>query len=756
MKIRFAFLLFLAVGLSAPVAAQPADVIPVVYRTAKANQGGASVLIVLPEPFGGYDPSRIDDSLLRAFDALKDAHPYEYGSATLLLNSGPGGARRATLNLDPERTDYYDLVATEVYHTLRGLGAAEVRAPAIRATPLDASALRLPVARVTIPFYDALPPHRYSNVLVALTPLEIIPADLFYLKLQRADRNLMEKVLGGLVRSDEKARLAVLAAFPHLNVDRRSSRLIPLLDDPSPGVRLGVLKLLEKETGREVNDRLARVVETDDDPSVKLAAVHILSSRGIRRYDVFIEMGKLNDPSEQVVVGAIGRLVASRNPVVATALNQSLRHKSAAVREAARTGLIQLNALAPMVKALQDDRVDEATREVLARHLGQSGPPGEQAAGLTYLIVSGPAEQAAWAAGHIGKTKPADGIKLLYQALLRDEAEVRAAAARSVGAFRNPVSLKPLLGSIRTDAEKTLVEQVAIGIVAAQSLDTILSLMEGRDVTIRRLAMKALGDALKGALPPPRAITVLKSRLGDKDLDVRRAAVYALARVPDPRVAASIMALSTDPDEEIRAAAVVAAASSNEAGASGILLEALSDMSDKVKAAALDGIASKRIRAAREQLKLLGQHRNTDVRRKAVKTYLDLMEPGEAAGDLDFLTRILWDRDTQVKLAAIEVVKQVHERRAIIAISGLVIDPDHDVKVAAINALACTHERDAMEGVQKAVFDDDKSIRLLALDSLVTLGDKGALDFLNEVIGMEKDPEVKARAQAAQKALLEN
>jgi len=750
-----AVLVVVAVSLVAgPAFARAVDVVPIVYRAVKVNQAGNSVMVVMPEAFEGFDPSRLEDSVLRAFDALKDAHTYEYGNATLMLNKTPGGALTAVLNLDPQRVDYYDLVASEVFHSLRSMGVAEVRAPAIRSTPLDTSALRLPVYRLTVPFYDALPPHRFTHSMIALSPLEVMPADLFYLKLQRADRQVMDKVLGGLVGGGESARLAVLSSFPYLAVDRKASRLIPLLDDMSPAVRLAVLKLLEGERGQVVNDRLSRVVETDEDPSVKLAAVHILSSRGIRKYDVFIEMGKLSDPSDQVVIGAIGRLTASRNPKVAPALYLSLRHKSPAVRTAASKGLMSLGAGALIVKALGDDRVDEGTHAAFAQYLADNGQPHERMQGLRYLLASGSPDLAVRAAKRIGDTRPEGGLNLLFQALLRAEPEVRVACARAVGTYENPVSLKPLLGSIRTEKDKSVIERVAVAIVAAQSLDSILSLMEGRDVTIRRLAMRALGDALKGTLPPPRAVSVLKSRLGDPDLEIRRAAVYALARVPDPMVAASIMGLADDPDEQIRSAAVVAAAGSSDTSARDVLLKALSDESDKVKSAALDGICDKGIRAAHDQLRMLAQHRDVDVRRKAVTTYIGLMEPGEAAEDLDFLTRLLWIRDSQIKLAAIGAVKQVHERRAIVAISGLVIDPDREVKVAAIEALAETREKDAIEGIEKAVFDDDKSIRLIALDALVTLGRREALDFLTEIIRMEKDPEVKSRARSAQESLL--
>jgi len=141
---------------------------------------------------------------------------------------------------------------------------------------------------------------------------------------------------------------------------------------------------------------------------------------------------------------------------------------------------------------------------------------------------------------------------------------VRAATARAIGTFHNPETLVPLLSSAKTPEDRAVAEEVATSIIAAQPLDTVLALMEDRDVTTRRLAMKALGDSLKGAAPPARAVTVLQARLADPDLGIRRAAVYTLARVPDERVTAAVMGLSGDPDAEIREAAVVAAVRSSD------------------------------------------------------------------------------------------------------------------------------------------------------------------------------------------------
>jgi HEAT repeat protein len=278
--------------------------------------------------------------------------------------------------------------------------------------------------------------------------------------------------------------------------------------------------------------------------------------------------------------------------------------------------------------------------------------------------------------------------------------------------------------------------------------------MEGPDLTIRRLSMKAFGDSLKGAAPSPKAVAVLQGRLQDKDPGVRRAAVYALARVPDEKVASSMMALAGDPDPEIREAAVVAANRSQDPKASDLLVKALSDESDRVKIAALDGVAARRIKSARDTLQMMNRYQDVNVRQRAVKAYLALLDPGEAVTEFDNLSGLLYDTDAGIKLAVLDVVKQVHERRAIVAISGLVIDRDQNVKLAALAALAATGEKDALEGIEKAVFDNDKVVRLAALDRMAELGRKEALDFLNELLRLEQDAEVKAKAEAVQKALL--
>lgn len=743
----------LAFVVAAAPAARAQDAVPMLHVATRVDQGGSTVTVLVPRPMDRFDPKRPGDSVLRAFDQLKALHPAEYGKATLSLDADPSRVRRATLNLDPERKDAFDVVAAEVFHTLAALGVGEIRAPLLREGPLDATVLRTPAFVLTVPYYDALPPRSIPGSLVVLSPSELLPAAAFAQRLRQGDAALVDRVLQGLQGPSDTIKLAVLGAIPSMAIPNRAARVLPLLNDPAPGIRLAALKLLETEKAPEINDRLSAVVETDRDPAVKLAAVRVLSARGVTKYDVFLQMERLSDPAEAVVVDAIGRLVASRNPVVGPALAQALKHPSAKVRTAARDGLVAIGARDLTAQALPDEAIDLPTREAFARDLAKSAAADQRFTGLSWLLARGTEPAAIEATRTLAEARPAGGLPALITALGRPEAAVRAAAADAVAAWRDPAALGPLLGAAKDPADRPVFEAAAIRIIAAQSLDTILALMEDKDVTVRRLAMKALGDALQGAVPPPKAVSVLQSRLSDPDLGVRRAAVYALARMPDPAVSASIMARIEDPDPEIREAAVVAAARTPGPKSDAALVAALNDESDGVKKVALEAIAARKIEAARDALRILGQYRDTEVRRRVVAAFLALLGPGEAPSEFDFLLTLLYDKDPEIKQRVIPVFATIRERRALSLLSGLVIDPSPEVKLAVIDALAATGERDAMEGIQKAIFDEDRLIRLAALQGLERLGRKEAVPFLEELLNLEQDDEVRARAAAVRDAL---
>jgi len=75
------------------------------------------------------------------------------------------------------------------------------------------------------------------------------------------------------------------------------------------------------------------------------------------------------------VIATIGRLAASHNASVAPSVLQSLHHRSPAVRDAARKGLLSLDVPEVLASCVADDRLDAVTREAFARHLAEGDGP---------------------------------------------------------------------------------------------------------------------------------------------------------------------------------------------------------------------------------------------------------------------------------------------------------------------------------------------------------------------------------------------
>ena len=732
----------------------PLDTVPMLFQATSVNQGGVSTPVLVPRPLDRIDPTRGAEAVLAAFDLLKKGAPEEYGQASLSLGADFPKTLQVTLVLDPARKGHYDRVAGEVFYTLRSLGVRSLLAPAIQPAPLDPSAIRVPVFALVVSWVDALPPRKVPDALVQVSPQEVLPGEVFAQRIAQGDRALMDRVLGGLRDSREAVRLGVLAAMPHLPVDRRADRLLALLDDPSPGIRLAVLKMLEGESDPKVPERLGRLVETDTDQAVRLAAVRLLAARGVHKYDVLLEMEAIQDSREDVVIPALDRLARSGNATVAPAIAAALKAPGPRVREAARNALLGLKAWETLAALLSDEAVDLPTREAFANRLAEEAPADLRVRGLAWLLARGSPASAARAAGSLAAIRSAQASALLLEALSRKEPEVREAVFRALGSIRDPALLGRILAAPTSPQEKVLAEEIAVQVLGSLPLDALMGRLEDPDATVRRLAMRALSDALGGSPPPPRAVALLQGRLQDPDVGIRRAAAQALARVSDERGAASLLSLANDTDPELRAAAMTAASRAPGADAEAVLLKGLVDESDLVRRVAVQGVAGRRIPAARDALQRLGSYRDPQIRRLAVQAWIDLLQPGEGAANFPFLSSLLYDKDPGVRILALRVVAGIPERRALMAVSSLVIDPDRSVRLAALEALAGTGEKDALEGLLKGVFDEDPEVRLAALEGIRRLGRPEAVDFLNELIAQESDPAIKARAEAVRSHLL--
>ena len=202
------------------------------------------------------------------------------------------------------------------------------------------------------------------------------------------------------------------------------------------------------------------------------------------------------DPDPRLRAAAARALALSKPPTGAETLARLVKDGDTAVRRAAIEALATMGSsgLAPLAAALVARRGDDEEASATARALGATGDPG--ALPLLASMLSG--EQAPAAAAAIGRLGVAAGSSILLAALEKGQASGRVEVIEALG----------LLGS--PDAG---------GAVA-------------RELTSDRPEVRSAAARALGRLRHEGSATQLEALRADYYVDVRRAAVEALARLP--------------------------------------------------------------------------------------------------------------------------------------------------------------------------------------------------------------------------------
>lgn len=310
-------------------------------------------------------------------------------------------------------------------------------------------------------------------------------------------------------------------------------------------------------------------------------------------------------PDARAAVAELVRTLADRDRLVAAASASAL----AAIGPDARA------AVGPLAAALSAP--DAMLRGTAARALGDIGPDAADAAGsLAAAVVR---EQDADvlracidACGEIGPGA-VEAVPALVGQLAATAAETRESAASALAAI-GPAAAATAAGPLErllADKEPAVRLAAADGLVGVGRTGpavrrAIAEALASGDAGLRAAAAEVAGDLGPAAAPFLPRLAALAT--DDKDVDVRVAAVTALAEVGEAGAAALGRALA-DPDADVRHAAAYALADNPEAAATLVpgLIKALSDESVPVQleaAHALGGLG-KAAAAARPVLEKL-------------------------------------------------------------------------------------------------------------------------------------------------------
>ena len=264
---------------------------------------------------------------------------------------------------------------------------------------------------------------------------------------------------------------------------------------------------------------------------------------------------------------------------------------------------------------------------------------------------------------------------------------------------------------------------------------------------MKRFAVLALGLALAGAPRVARAWTFDWSGhveldaegLGSDDPQKRLDAVNELGKYDVALTEKHLMKALQDPDDKVRVAAAKALGQGGSLAAVPAMIDWLSDQDPKLKveaARALGEIGG--TDAAAALTRSLGDP-DAAVRTQTVKALGNIGRKGNPNVVIALIPR-LEDDKSEVRLATIQQLEELNDRRAVIPLVARFSDGTPTVRRQAVQAVGKLGDKSAVPALIRLMGDPTEDVRTAAVGSLGNLGAVVAIDALIEQLGSGSQP----------------
>lgn len=344
------------------------------------------------------------------------------------------------------------------------------------------------------------------------------------------------------------------------------------------------------------------------------------------------------------------------------------------------------------------------------------------------LLVGGPEKRVA-AIRDIGRSRRAQAVDILIQALKDRDGQVPIAAAEELGRLGDPRAVAPLVAALH-DREEYIREAAAeaLGNLGTSAVGTLIEALRDPDTTVRGAAIRALGHVGPPALP------ALADTLREPSRFIREAAAEALGHIRDERTVPVLIHALSDWDDNVRDKAARALVHVGKVAVPG-LLQALNELEA--------GAVRQRALWALERL---GAEPLTE-------TYLRPLGLGKwkdvskiNADTLQALTKALEHDDRKERFTAVQTLANIGDDRAVSGLTIALEDSDRAIRQAAMHALVKIGPG-ALQSLIDLLQQGNLHLRRQAASMLGYIGDARALPFLLEAL---TDPDPGLRASAAE------
>ncbi len=754
-----------AFGLLVPAAAQPAaaqarqaadSVHTVRYSYQKWSRTGDTRYVLMPVATA-IKAGALPERIRAVFKELLRSKRNSYGDARLAFKANADQTGLVFVYLDEAKKAYHPIVMAETVYSFTENGATSVKFPKVADQGWTRDDVPFAAYVITVPLWQALPPAKFAGSLVKLPDGTLLPSDTAVERLRKGDKVVVEGMWSYLKSGPAAAALATVKAAGLLKVGNLEKRLLPLLQSANAGLRGAALGGLAGRDNRNVNKVLRAMMDGDPDPKLRDQAAGLLSRSKDPNFAAAAQFHALRSQDATVVAAAALALGDSRSKEATAQLLEKLGHTSAGVREAVVNSLLKRRAYKQMVASLGAQSLAAVARLEVARALATATPnkPSTLAA-LLYLVKSGKGDDSVGAAAKLVAYDSPATYEALGRALQHAEGATRRAAAAALSRLGHVRALPLLAGANITDPESGNAVVTAIRtIYSKQNLQFVLKGSRDPNAVLRRAAVATLGVKVKqkdGKRHQKTIIETLRSLRGDPDALIRAAVASSFEVMASDGVRADIEALAGDDATEVKRAVAHALRAFPGPKTTTFLLRYLAERDPWVIAYASESVGLLKERQALNAILPHLEHKDAFVRRAATDGLLGIggtLEGNERKRLMALFNPLLFDKDQQVRMKAVNGLKLINDQRVIIAAAPLIQDPVADIRKATLTLMAETGHPSAVEAIATALEDDDPTVRRSAIQALLSLKRKEAVGVLADYAKKEQDQELSNAALRA-------
>jgi HEAT repeat protein/beta-lactamase regulating signal transducer with metallopeptidase domain len=214
-------------------------------------------------------------------------------------------------------------------------------------------------------------------------------------------------------------------------------------------------------------------------------------------------------------------------------------------------------------------------------------------------------------------------VPALIAALSDPDANVRMAAANSLGQLEDPRAIPALIAASRdSNAQvRSAAFDALTNFEDPRVVEPMIAALKDPDADVRQRAAQTLGS-----LQDKRALQPLMAALADSSADVRQAAAQSLGELQDPAAAGALAGALKDPKADVRQAAAQSLGEFELRVAPPALIAALKDADPDVRQAAAQSLGEIQDPAAVPALQSSLGDANADVREGAVRALIEISD----------------------------------------------------------------------------------------------------------------------------------